>query len=446
VITGGPGTGKTYAIARLLALQAALNPARPPRALLTAPTGKAAARLNESLQADRSRPLAAGPSGPVLAPPEVGTLHRLLGPVRGSPYFRHNRANPLAADLVIVDEASMVDLALMAKLVDALKPDARLVLVGDKDQLSSVEAGSVLGDICNRSRHRGFSAAMAAALSRLTGSEIQGMSAAAPGLRDSIVELHKSYRFAPGSAIGDLGRAVNAGDFGRAAGILDDPGSRSVRWLDPENHPHAVFELEKIILEGYQGSFAARDPQEALNRQADFKILCAHKAGPLGAEGLNRRAEALLLARRVIRPADMRAYPWYSGRPVMVTRNDYNQGLFNGDLGVCTGVSAGPSGLFAVYFANPAGGIRQLDHLRLPEHETVYAMTVHKSQGSEYAQVLLVLPERDSPVLTRELIYTALTRARETFTLYGRRGVLQAALSRRIERASGLRDALWGSG
>lgn len=437
VITGGPGTGKTFAVALILDLLAAWRSERPPRVLLAAPTGKAAARMNESLQARAGRcrtPL-----------PAAATLHRLLGPLPASPSFRRHRGHPLPADLVIVDEASMVDLALMAKLVDALEPSAALVLIGDQDQLASVEAGSVLGDICNRGRHPGFTRETAAALSRVLGSAVPAAGGAAAATADAIVALERSFRFAAQSAIATVSRAVRAGEVRLTLEALAGASAADgLVWIDPEHGRAAFKTLEKTILEGYESTFRAASPEEALKRQTQFRILCAHRAGTFGAEEINRRVEALLLQQGLIRAEERRFFPWYGGRPVLIGRNDYPLGLFNGDLGVCWRPPATGGGEPEVFFPDGRGGVQGFAPYRLPEHETVYALTVHKSQGSEYDHVVLMLPERDSPVLSRELIYTAITRARQRITVVARREVLAAAVARRIERASGLRDALWG--
>ncbi|MCU0558863.1 MAG: exodeoxyribonuclease V subunit alpha [Desulfobacterales bacterium] len=429
VISGGPGTGKTFTVSRLIAVCEELAPERPPRVILAAPTGKAAARLVESLR----RAGQGAPQG------EVFTLHRLLQPVAGTPLFRHHAANPLAVDLLVVDEASMVDLALMAKLVDALPPEARLILVGDKDQLASVEAGSVLGDICGRGRTPVFSPAMAGRVRELTGQAVPTGEGAGE-LADCIVELQTGRRFAAGSAIAELSRAVNRGDSQRAIEILARPEAETVAWLEAP----AAAGLEPIVSRGY-GHHAARGrPAELLEGLERFRILCAHRAGAFGAEGVNRLTERLLSLREKIRFDPRRASPWYAGRPVLITRNDYGLGLFNGDTGITLPDPDGaPQELF-VFFPAAGVGVRRFLPYRLPEHETVFAMTVHKSQGSEFDEVLLVLPDRDSPVLTRELIYTALTRARKRLTVSADRALLSAAIRRRIERTSGLQEALWG--
>ncbi|MGE5256620.1 MAG: exodeoxyribonuclease V subunit alpha [Hyphomicrobiales bacterium] len=441
VITGGPGTGKTTTVAKLLAVWDELNEGRPARALLAAPTGKAAARLKESLRRGGVL-LAQTPSGGATPTTEIFTLHRLLKPVAGTPFFHHHAGNPLPADLMIVDEASMVDLALMAKLADALPEEARLVLIGDRDQLASVEAGSVLSDICGRSRRPGFSLEFGSLIRQLTGQAVP-IEAGHEPLQDCIVELQTSYRFAAGSAIGELSRAVNRGDVQRAVEVLSEPGKDSVDWLEPPPGSAGSADLEEHVAAGYSTYPTEGNPAAILQELNRFKILCAHRSGINGVEAVNRLTERLLMRQGRVRIHTRSASPWYSGRPVLVTQNDYSLGLFNGDIGIAlTDPDEGSENL-AVFFMDAAGKLRRFLPYRLPEHETSYAMTVHKSQGSEFEDVLLILPAKDSPVLTRELIYTALTRARQRITLCASRAVLETAVSRRIERTSGLRDALW---
>lgn len=441
VITGGPGSGKTFAIARVLAVLAEQPRAAKLRIKLAAPTGKAAARLREALVQARMT-LGPGLVAPAAIPEEVTTVHRLLRPLPDSPYFRHDRENPLGVDLLVVDEASMVDLALMAKLLDALPAAARLILVGDKDQLASVEAGSVLGDICARGHLPGDSADPGDAAC----APAVGGGARPVGLRDSIVELRTSYRFAAGSPIAELGLAVNHGEAARVTTTLGESTGGPVVWLDPESNADAPHALEQIIADGYARCGQGTSPEEAIAEHNRFKVLCAHRVGPFGSDFINRLAERILERRRLIRP-DPAAVdnPWYAGRPVLITQNDYALELFNGDIGVTLGEASGHKPL-SVFFPATGGGTRHFSPYRLPGHETVYAMTVHKSQGSEFEHVLLVLPQKDSPILTRELVYTALTRARRRITIWGSRRVLEAAVSRRVDRASGLREALWGSG
>jgi exodeoxyribonuclease V alpha subunit len=375
VVTGGPGTGKTTSVRdRLQKLQDTAD--RPLRIALAAPTGKAAARLD----------------------PEATTLHRLLGRRPGSRHYRHHAGHPLLHDVVVVDEASMVDMEMTAQLLDALKPDARLILLGDKDQLASVEAGAVMADLCD------------------TGG-------------GHVVELTHSWRFGARPGIGALAQAVNAGDS-EAVTTTWSAGhaelSRVVP-LDEDSFRHVVIE------EGYQPFIAAcetGEPEAALDAQSRFQLLCALRAGDFGVDGLNARIEQAL---GIKKDSD-----WYHGRPVMVTRNDYALGLMNGDVGVALG-----DGERTWVWFRTADGVKRVLPSRLTDVETVFAMTVHKSQGSEFDHTALILPERTNPVLTRELLYTGITRSRDRFTLLAPSAeVFDYALARRTLRASGLAQRL----
>jgi exodeoxyribonuclease V alpha subunit len=445
VITGGPGTGKTFTVTKVLALLLEQSAEPNFKIYLTAPTGKAAARLKEVVKQVKDH-LNCADSVKQAIPSDALTIHRLLGTVRGSPYFRHNRQNPLMADVVVVDEASMVDLALMAKLIEAVPENARLILIGDKDQLASVEAGSVLGDICGRDVMQGFSASFANRIKALTGEDVEHTVQKAdrqPALQDAIVILQKSFRFAAGSRIGSLSGAVNRADSELAFEILAGEDDPSVTW-EPLTAEQGLFEsLSRQIVSGYQSYLSTDDPAEALRRLQRFKILCALNVGPLGVRAVNQLAEQVLRRQHLIRTDPLMQNPWYAGRPVLITRNHYPLGLFNGDIGVALPDAAADHHQLAVFFPADGGDIRSFQPDQLPQHETVYAMTVHKSQGSEFDEVLFILPERDFPVLTRELIYTALTRARQKISIWGNRDIIQNAMKRRIERTSGLRDALW---
>jgi exodeoxyribonuclease V alpha subunit len=412
VISGGPGTGKTSTVARILALLVELADGDPPIILLTAPTGKAAMRLKQSIsQSVELLPL----SDTVRAalPMEVSTVHRLLGVIPGQPGFRHNRDHQLSCDVLVVDEASMMDLPLMARLLEALSPDTRVVLLGDRDQLASVEAGAVMSDIC-------------------AGSD--------PGLRPignrpTIIQLTKSYRFNDQSGIGRLSRLINAGDGPGAMALLTSGLHDDVCWhsLPPEGSFAEAFKL--AAGEGYAAYKRATSPAGALEELEHFRILTPHREGRHGVIALNRLVESALL-------------PFYSAGsagipllPVMVTGNNYDLGLFNGDTGVVTDMRAG--GGQTVYFPGTESELRSFSALRLPPHETAFTLTVHKSQGSEFDRVLLILPDQLSDVLSRELLYTAVTRARTRLEIWGVEDVFCRAVERRIERRSGLVDRLW---
>jgi exodeoxyribonuclease V alpha subunit len=442
VISGGPGTGKTYTVVKILALlvqQAFDAGLRPPRIQLVAPTGKAAARLRDSIRANKAGlPLSDAVRAAI--PEEASTIHRCLGArPTGARRYRHDGENPLLADVVLVDEASMVDLALMARLVDALRPAARLILLGDKDQLASVEAGAVLGDICNTGGDFEHSHVFAAEVARLTGDTIE-LSTAAPvetGIWDSVVRLTHSYRFTDDGGIGGLARAINAGDADKALALLAAGGQ--LAWVEAGEEA-LRGDLLDLAVEGFAPYLKEGDPAAQLDLLNRFRVLCAHRRGAAGVETLNLLIEADLRRRDLLDPDGGESY---RGRPLLVMRNDYQVELFNGDVGVIGELGGGAEARRVAFFATAEGTPRAVALSRLPAHETVFAMTVHKSQGSEFRHVAVVLPEEPSPVVTRALLYTAVSRARERVTLFARREVLRQAIEHRVERASGLRDALW---
>ena len=397
IICGGPGTGKTTTVVKILALLLQCAD-RKLTIALAAPTGKAAMRLSESIGNSL-----AGMQLPEeivgSLPTQATTLHRLLGYRRHSPQFRHNRDNPLGLDVVVVDEASMVDLALMSKLVDALAPGTRLLLLGDKDQLASVESGAVLGDLIK-------------------------------SLPDNTVELQKTYRF--NDTIKDLAAHINSGDSGQAWALLINSTAENISVLQTDIIEYISHHYARFMAEVY------RRPRpeiqalfQAFNR---FQVLCGLHYGNRGVEGINRRVEMSLTAKGFPCPADS----WYPGRPVLITRNDYSLDLFNGDIGISLPDPA--DGSIKVWFMGPDGYPKHHSPYRLPPCETVFAMTIHKSQGSEFEAVLVVLPEEESRILSRELMYTAVTRAKKSVTLATGQQVFNFALSRNIERCSGLAD------
>jgi exodeoxyribonuclease V alpha subunit len=404
VISGGPGTGKTTTVARILALSCELRNDGG-RILLAAPTGKAAARLQEAIrQAKAGLPCCAEVKAAI--PESAVTLHRLLGTSpRGRRYHRENR---LSAGLVVVDEASMVDLPLMAWLMAALPEQCSLLLLGDHHQLASVQPGAVLGDIC-----RGL------------GREANG---------PPLAELRRSFRFPAGSGIGALSRAVHGGDGEAALAVLLDPGYPDVTWFDIGPDPEPLRRrLMDAIRRQHERIGKAASPAEALGALSEFAVLAALRSGPCGVEQIN------LLASEMLAPA---ASTHFHGRPVMITANDYDTQLYNGDTGLILQDGAAAGELRAFFPAGPGG--RRLLPARLPAHETAFAVTVHKSQGSEFAHVLLVLPTDSSPVLCRELLYTAITRATSSVEVWGDREVFLAAVKTPTRRRSGLIKALAG--
>ena len=399
VITGGPGTGKTHTVRMILRLLREQDGGAELKITLAAPTGKAAARLSDALRGEAAE--------------EATTIHRLLGTIPDSPYFRHNAERPLTADVVIVDEASMVDLALMAKLIDAVPLTSRLILLGDRDQLASVEAGNVLSDIC---------AAAEAEQSPLHG---------------AVVQLQKNYRFGATGGIYTLSHAVNAGDADAAVAALQRVEDDEVQWRKLPAAPDLADAIGTRIVAGFRSSLETPDPATALAHLQEFRVLCALRHGPFGVESLNSLAEEALAGAGLLHPRS----GWYAGWPVMITRNDHNLGLFNGDSGIIL-PDPEAGGELRAFFISAEGKLRRFLPSRLPLHETAFALTVHKSQGSEFDRLLLLLPENDSPILTRELLYTGITRARRAVEIWSNEEILRAAIARRTERTSGLREAL----
>jgi exodeoxyribonuclease V alpha subunit len=423
VISGGPGTGKTTTVVKILALVAEQSERRGRRfrTELLAPTGKAAMRLAEAIRSAK-QDLPCRPEIRAMIPEATRTIHRCLGATGATgTRFRHGPGAPLLADLVLVDEASMVDLALMARLVAALPREARLVLLGDRHQLASVEAGSVLGDICAVER-------------------------------SPVVVLTRSHRYAPASGIALLADAIQRGDADGALAVLESAEHPDVARVElgPDGPSTALI---ADALAGYRPSLEASDAALRLDLFGRFRILCAHRRGPHGVETVNGLVEDALAQARWI---DRRGPAW-DGRPLLVTRNDYALQLFNGDVGIITAepespTSAAGSAPIRAATTHPSrrravfraadGTLRRLSPARLPPHETVFAMSIHKSQGSEFDEVAVLLADPDSPLLSRELLYTAVTRARRRVVVHASRAAVAAAVRRPIERSSGLRDAL----
>ncbi|MBA3252184.1 MAG: exodeoxyribonuclease V subunit alpha [Geodermatophilaceae bacterium] len=407
VVTGGPGTGKTFTIARIIALLQGQEPGV--RVALAAPTGKAAARLEEKV----------GAQGLDL---RAMTLHRLLGWRPGSSTrFRHDASNRLPYDVVVVDECSMVSLTMMARLVEAVRPDARLVLVGDADQLASIDAGAVLGDLVARPS----SAAPDAALTQLVGADLHGLSWSE--LVNGVVRLARGYRFE--GAIAALADAVRNGDADAALDLLKSG--------DPSISFHAPGDVGALREDVVRSSAAvteaalAGDVPGALAALEEHRLLCAHREGPYGVSEWDHRAREWVQAATGRR---LDPWGWYPGQPLLVTANDYDTKVYNGDTGV---VMASGDGLVAVF--PRAGSVVRLHPSRLASVQTVYAMTIHRSQGSQYRRVSVVLPAEASALLTRELLYTAITRAREHVRVVGTEESVRAGVQRQVLRASGLR-------
>jgi exodeoxyribonuclease V alpha subunit len=472
VITGGPGTGKTTTVVRLLGLLQTLHrkeTARPLRIRLAAPTGKAAARLQSSISTQIAR-LDVDDDVRASIPSQVDTLHRLLGARPDTRRFKHDASHPLHLDVLVIDEASMIDLEMMSAVLAALPQDARLILLGDKDQLSSVEAGAVLGDLCRRAEVGHYSAETAAWLRDTTGDDIDAwVRDDARPLDQHVAMLRHSHRFGAESGIGMLAQRVNQGDAAQVRAWLSERHA-DIAWVDAAADTHS---LTALVLDGGAPHFLPQagqaQPQgyrhylQWLHRErprpdadtgayddwargvlrafGSFQLLCALRQGPFGTEGLNRQIAGILYQAQLIDAGR----EWYEGRPVLVTRNDYSLGLMNGDVGIALRVPDEQGAMHlrvAFEVAGHAGSeatrIRFVLPSRLGERETVYAMTVHKSQGSEFDHAALVLPSEASAVLTRELLYTGITRARRWFSLLAPSAIVRQSVEQPVHRHSGL--------
>lgn len=421
IIAGGPGTGKTHTIARLLAAMhhLALDADTMLDVALTAPTGKAAARMTEAVhqavnraRADDDVDLPAEVAERLTAT-EASTIHRLLGS-RGGVAFRHNRDNPLPHDVIVVDETSMVDLPLMARLLDALGPETRLVLVGDPFQLASVEAGAVLGDVVGPASR--------------SDAPVEGP------LSDGIVVLRQVHRFGEDSAIAELARAIRADDQDHTMEVLAQRDHPEVSWVDPEDT--GALEALRITVGEHArevvGAARRGDGAEALALCKQLKVICGTRYGSRAWTHDQEQRLGDMISRRTA------AGGWYPGRPIIVTRNDYITGVLNGD----TGVVIDEDGHQVVAMEGP-GGIRRFAASQLGDVDTWWAMTIHKSQGSEFDHAIVSLPGAASPILTNELLYTAVTRAKKSVTVVGDETAIRSAVGRRIARASGLGARLW---
>ncbi len=399
IITGGPGTGKTTTVVKILALlqELAATKEHVLHIALAAPTGKAAMRLQESIGFSKST-LPCAESIKQRIPETVTTIHRLLGAKPPSPYFKHDSTQPLAYDVVVVDEASMIDLALMSKLVDALKPGARLILLGDKDQLASVESGAVLADLT-------------------------------VALPLNTVELKKSYRFQ--GDIKDLAIAVNSQLFKTAWKLLNQ-NSQQIGLLSGDLISY-ISEKYTVYLNKVNNN---ADFSEIYTEFSRFQVLCSNRQGEQGVIEINHKVETHFQQQNIIHISGQ----WYIGRPIMVMQNNAGMQLYNGDIGICLFDKV--SKRLAVYFLRSDGSVKKVLPSRVPKHETVFAMTIHKSQGSEFNDCLCVLPEVINPVLTKELIYTAITRAKTSLKIASNYAVFNQTIQKRVDRTGGLFEKL----
>lgn len=417
VIVGGPGTGKTHTIGALLAALAADDSGEFPLVALCAPTGKAAARLGEAL-AELATEIDDEAIRETLAEIVPSTIHRLLGWSRGRGRLAHHAKNRLAHDLVIVDEMSMVSLPLAAKLLAAVRDDATVVLVGDPFQLESIEAGTVVADIAGAGRSSGSGRAKK------------------PAIEDHVVVLDRVHRFESDSAIAGFAESMRGGHDDQAMELLSG-GDDQLRWIEGRSDP-AFGELwDALVSQRTRIVELAREPgngQAALDAVSEMAVLCAHRNGPDSVWGWGHDIESALDDRFTGLRWDGE---WYPGRPVMITRNDYTHELYNGDIGVAAETDDGLRAMFE------RGGTRAFPLTQLGEYSTVHAMTIHKAQGSQFDEVVVVLPVASSRLLTRELLYTAVTRARSRVWVVGAEEAVRQGVSRSVQRASGLGERLW---
>ncbi len=449
VISGGPGTGKTTTVIRLLALIIQLYQSsykRSPIIKLAAPTGKAAMRLTESIVGAKQS-LDVDLSIKDVIPQKAETLHRLLQRnLNGD--FKYNQHNPLHLDVLIVDEASMIDLPLMSKLVRAMPEHGQIILLGDKDQLASVEAGSVLADICDNEIKHGYSEDLSQKLSKIVGGNYsEFIEAQGAPIRDHICQLRKSYRFDENSGIGHLARASNAGDYKAWQAALGTTSS----FKDIAFHELSDDAYKAVLTEACTeiiGNIKQINPKGMTDAQAlnlhkaygRYQILCALKEGPLGVSGINEEIEKQLKNKGMI----LGESQWYLGRPVIILENDYGLSLYNGDIGILLPqITDNGDAKLKATFIGADEKVRWIQPSRLPKHDTVYAMTVHKSQGSEFEHCTFILPNYAVPILTKELIYTGITRAKKQLTLLADNRVLKSALKKKVQRSSGLGNLLW---
>jgi exodeoxyribonuclease V alpha subunit len=470
-ITGGPGTGKTTTVTKLLALlQGLAHKNNSPLAIeLVAPTGKAAARLTESISAAKQKLPVALQRG---LPEQCQTIHRLLGAKPQSPYFKANAQTPLHLDVLVLDEGSMVDLPLMVKLFAAIPEHAQVILLGDQDQLASVETGSVLSDICAAKPVlgqdpdavlAGYSPSMQNNLALLkvipepSPQILSQATSEATVIQDNVVNLLKSHRFDAQGGIGQLARCFKTGDLKIAMALLQDTAVTDIDWYSP-NQSAAVVTVKLVreqilkhlisalipVYKEYAQAIQLGDLAGAFACLTKQQVLCAEKSGYWGVVQINDLIEAELHKQGIIN----KDRDFYSGRPIMLAKNDHQLKLFNGDMGVVMADPYDPS-LLKVWFINPDGKIRGLLPSRLPEHDTLFAMTIHKSQGSEFESVHLCLPYINhlsgGRGLTRELLYTGLTRAKQHFSLYAQPQALSLALNQQSTRGSGLSQRLMGT-
>jgi len=433
IITGGPGTGKTTTVAKILSLLLELNPNL--KVALAAPTGKAAARMAESLKetASKSTIKLTEKAKILFAGLEPSTIHRLLGARPQEIYFKHNRENPIPHDLIIVDESSMIDIALFAKLLDAIKPGAEMIFLGDKDQLASVEAGSLFGDLCTAQKQLNtFSPEKANFINSIlpegkTKLPKENIKESTHPLFEHIIELQHSYRFAAGGNIGVFSKAIIENNSAVLKEFIQNPTEDIVIETEPKDRTLMDF------IKKYRDFMEEKDIKKALNKLNNLRVLCAIREGKYGLYETNRKIEKYFRDQNLISITGT----FYEHRPVIVTGNNYELGLYNGDIGI---VRKDEKGKLKVWFEDADGNLRGILPAFITAAETVFAMTIHKSQGSEFDHVFVQLPDFDNPILTRELLYTAVTRAKQKVVVQGSEEIILQTCEKRVKRGSGIAE------
>lgn len=426
IITGGPGTGKTTTVAKVLTLILSEN--KDAEIKMAAPTGKAAYRMEQALKGNSSIPENLKEKIQSL---KASTIHRLLGTNYLSPYFKHDAINPISADVLIIDESSMLDVALFAKLLDAIGPNTRLILLGDQNQLASVEAGSLFGDICGSVSHQNeISEPFRKALNNfLPEDQIKNIALCQQStlLQSNLLALNFSYRFKDDQKIGQLSRETVRGNWEGVKEILADQSTPDQLVVDGSYDPSILQEFTSR----YSEYIEEPDISLAIKKLEKIRILAAVKMGKRGIYEVNMQVERILAQKGLIRPNS----EFYENRPLLVSKNYHDLGLFNGDIGIVRNNTA--------WFLDEKGEPRAIAPGLIAEVETVFAMTIHKSQGSEFDQVLIVLPDTtEVEILTRELVYTGITRAKSKLIIQGTLDVMQTAISRKVTRASRLKEKL----
>jgi exodeoxyribonuclease V alpha subunit len=430
IITGGPGTGKTTTVAKILAILFQFNPNL--KVALAAPTGKAAARMSESLKAAsqqvdkkvRENFMALQPA----------TIHRLLGYIPDSPYFKHYKKLPLVHDVVIIDESSMIDAALFAKLLNAIGSHTKLILLGDKDQLASIEAGSLFGDLClAENAINQFSEDKLNFINKVITNPLNQIPKPAKQskhlLAEHIIELKFSHRFNSEKGIGKLSKAI----INNEVAVIED----FIKLQNDEqvsiHTDYSATAFENFIA-GYQDYIQEKDIKTAFQKLNNLRVLCATREGEQGLYSTNKKIEDYLKGKSLISIIE----EFYEHRPIMVTSNNYNLGLFNGDIGI---IRKDENGILRAHFESPDGEIIKILPGLLSKVETVFAMTIHKSQGSEFNQVLISLPNvEEIKILTRELLYTGITRAKSKVVILGSEQIILQTAKEQVQRASGIQN------